>query len=142
MIQDDSSKKGQQTQAHKDAREDSFRLSHSEAQGQHEGFRVSDSFFHQIVNSLEDYAIFTTDKEGTISSWNPGAESIFGYSGEDIIGQNAAIFFIPEDRKKKAPEKVLNTALRDGQAKDEKWHLRKDGSRFWASGFVFPLMSL
>lgn len=135
MVQDGSSKKGQQTPTGNY----SSHFSHSKAQAQHERFRVSDPFFQQVVANLEDYAIFTTDTEGAISSWNSGAEHIFGYSEKEIIGRDAAMLFFPEDRREKAPELELQDAIQKGQTKDEKWHLRKDGSKFWASDIVFPL---
>ncbi|GCE21320.1 PAS domain S-box protein [Dictyobacter kobayashii] len=115
-------------------------LPHSKTHAQqHESFRVSDPFFHQIINSLEDYAIFTTDKDGYISSWNANAEYIFGYLENEIIGQNAAILFDREDQQEKTLEQELQIALKNGKEKSERWHVRHDGSRFWASALVFPL---
>nr|MBA2734492.1 PAS domain S-box protein [Acidobacteriota bacterium] len=68
-----------------------------------------------------------------------GAERFFGYTEEEIIGQNAAILFTPEDRERGAPEQELRTAAAAGRAEDERWHLRKDGSRFWVSGLTMAL---
>jgi PAS domain S-box-containing protein len=135
MVKDDALKRGQQTKIGKD----NSSLSKNETQGQHESFRVSNPFFQQVIDSLEDYAVFTTDKDGDISSWNSGAQHLFGYTEEEIIGQNAAILFILEDRQKKVPEKELEAAIKKGRAEDRKWHLRKDGSRIWVSERVFPL---
>jgi two-component system CheB/CheR fusion protein len=74
-----------------------------------------------------------------VVSWNPGAERIFQYSDAEIIGQSGAILFTPEDREKAEPEKEIQIALAEGSASDERWHIRKDGSRFWASGVMTPL---
>ncbi len=100
---------------------------------------MSEPFFQQVIDSLEDYAVYTTDTDGNVSSWNSGAQHLFGYTEEEIIGHNADILFIPEDKQNNAPAKELEATLKKGQGKDEKWHLRKDGSKFWASGLVFPL---
>jgi PAS domain S-box-containing protein len=89
-----------------------------------------------LSESFDDYAIFSTDLEGNIVTWNPGAEKIFGYADDEIIGRNAAILFVPEDQEKGVPEKETETAKASGRASDERWHLRKDGSRFFASGIM------
>lgn len=102
-------------------------------------FRMSEDFFRQVLDSLEDYAVVTTDKNGDINSWNSGAEKVLGYKEEEIIGRCAELFFTPEDIAAGTPEKELKTALADGRAIDERYHMRKDGSRFWGSGLVFPL---
>lgn len=105
----------------------------------HERFRESDAFFCHLVESLDEYAIFTTDLKGTVSSWNKGAHKILGYKEKEILGKNTSLFFIPEDIAKNAHSNELQIALKKGKAKDERWHVRKDNSRFWGSGLVFPL---
>jgi PAS domain S-box-containing protein len=102
-------------------------------------FRMSEEFFHQVLESLEDYAVVTTDKNGDINSWNSGAENVLGYKEVEVIGISAKIFFTPEDIAIGEPEKELLGALQNGRAIDERYHVRKDGSRFWGSGLVFPL---
>jgi len=62
-----------------------------------------------------------------------------GYSPAEIIGQSGDIIFIPEDVEKGAPQAEANAVREHGRAEDERWHLRKDGTRFWASGVVTPL---
>ncbi|MBD1394018.1 PAS domain-containing protein [Mucilaginibacter glaciei] len=102
-------------------------------------FRMSEDFFRQVLDSLEDYAVITTDKNGDINSWNSGAERVLGYKEKEVIGRSAKIFFTPEDIAAGVPEKELTTALGTGRAIDERYHMCKDGSRFWGSGLVFPL---
>jgi PAS domain S-box-containing protein len=99
----------------------------------------AEEMFRLMVESVQDYAFFATDADGTVVSWNAGAERIFGYTDSEIIGQNASLLFTPEDRARRAPEGELATAAAEGRAEDERWHMRKDGSRFWASGIVTPL---
>ena len=87
-----------------------------------------------LIESTIDYAIFTTDTAGRITSWNTGAERLIGWTEAEALGRLAADVFTPEDRAKGEPEKEMRTAAEHGCAEDERWHMRKDGSRFWASG--------
>jgi PAS domain S-box-containing protein len=79
------------------------------------------------------------DPNGAITSWNVGAEHLFGYAEGEIIGRSADAIFTPEDRAAGALEDERRRARADGRAEDERWHLREDGSRFWASGLLMPL---
>jgi diguanylate cyclase (GGDEF)-like protein/PAS domain S-box-containing protein len=99
----------------------------------------SEELFYLMVESAKDYAIFAMDTEGRVASWNTGAERIFGYAEAEIIGRKVSILFTPEDRECGVPEQELKTAKSLGRAEDERWHLRKDGTRFRSSGMVTPL---
>jgi PAS domain S-box-containing protein len=92
-----------------------------------------------ILDSAKDYAIFTLDTGGHLTSWNPGAERLLGYAEAEIVGQHGRIIFTPEDSAARKPELEMHLALTEGKAENERWHLRKDGSRFWGSGLVMPL---
>jgi PAS domain S-box-containing protein len=89
-----------------------------------------------LVESVKDYVIITMDNDGRINMWNPGAERAFGYTQEEILGESCEILFTPEDRAAGVPEKELKRAREKGKAADERWHLRKDGTRFYASGVL------
>lgn len=102
-------------------------------------FRKDDSFLLRLLESLEDYAVFTTDTVGVINSWNSGAAHLLGYQENEILGKNASILFTPEDRRKKTHEKELLTAAQKGRALDERYHVKKNKEVFWVSGMVFPL---
>ena len=102
-------------------------------------FRMSEDFFRQVLDSLEDYAVITTDKNGDINSWNTGAQKLLGYTEPEVLGLSARIFFTEEDIADAKPEQELKKALSKGRAIDERYHVRKDKSRFWGSGLVFPL---
>jgi PAS domain S-box-containing protein len=95
----------------------------------------------QIVESSTDFAIITFDAGGHITSWNPGAETILGWSPEEAIGQHGRILFTKEDQEAGSPEHEMERALSDGRAVDERLHLREDESRFWGSGLMMPLNS-
>ena len=92
-----------------------------------------------VFESVRDYAIFTSSLDGIVTSWNPGAQRLLGFTAEEIIGQSCDLIFTPEDRARGAPERERETALRDGRAEDRRWHLRKDGTRFWGSGMMMRL---
>ena len=99
----------------------------------------SEERFRLIVERAQEYAIFMIDPQQRISSWNPAAERILGYPESEILGKDGAILFTEEDRAARVPEKEIETAYQGGQAIDERWHVRKDGSRFWASGTMISL---
>jgi two-component system CheB/CheR fusion protein len=92
--------------------------------------------FKLLVESAKDFAIFSVDIKGRVLTWNAGAERILGWSEKEIIGQWGAILFTPEDRAALIPEEELRQAEDTGRATDERWHIRKDGARFWASGVM------
>src|SRR5829696_1244346 len=103
-----------------------------------EALQQSEQRFERLVEAAKDYAIFMTDADGRVSTWNEGAERLFGYGEAEMVCEDASILFTPEDRESGAPERELQKARKEGRAEDERWHMRKDGSRFWASGFVRP----
>lgn len=92
-----------------------------------------------VFNSSIDFAIVVTDRAGWITDWNPGATHVMGWRPEQICGQHAELFFTPEDRATGRVDVEMQMALRDGRASDERWHMRKDGQQFWASGEMMPL---
>src|SRR5215218_726512 len=93
------------------------------------------------IETVKDYAIILLDTGGNVASWNDGAERILGYREEEIFGKSAALIFTPEDRRNREPEREMGEALAAGRAIDERWHVRKDGSRFWGSGVLTVLRS-
>ncbi|MFC7739338.1 HWE histidine kinase domain-containing protein, partial [Roseomonas sp. GCM10028921] len=94
----------------------------------------------QLLESATDYAIITLGTEGRVTSWSAGARRLLGYAEEEILGRSGELFFMPEDRVGGAFRSELWQALDQGRASNERWHLRKDGSRFWASGVMSPLL--
>src|SRR5205809_354114 len=94
---------------------------------------------HLFVDTVEDYAIFLVDREGRMASWNPGVGRMLGFEEAEIVGQPFARIFTPEDIALGVPGRELEKAKREGRAEDNRWHVRKDGSRFWATGVLTPL---
>jgi len=93
-----------------------------------------------ILDSATDYAIITMDRNGCITSWNSGAQAIMGYAEAEILGRSGEVVFTSEDRAGGRFTAELHRALEAGRASNERWHLRRDGTRFWASGLMMPLL--
>ncbi|MFA0944265.1 MULTISPECIES: PAS domain-containing protein [Pseudomonas syringae group] len=92
-----------------------------------------------VFVSAMDFAMILTDTDGVITDWNPGAEQVLGWTAEEMSGQSAERFFTPQDRASGQIDYEMHLALRQGRASDERWHVRKDGQLFWASGEMIPL---
>jgi PAS domain S-box-containing protein len=101
--------------------------------------RASEERLRLLVESAVDYAIFTLTPDSRVSYWNAGAERVFGYAEEEILGRSGAILFTPEDRERGVPEQERRTAEAEGRASDERWHVSKNGTRFYCSGVMTAL---
>jgi len=93
----------------------------------------------KMVSEIQDYAIILLDRDGTILTWNKGAQSIKGYKENEILGQNFRIFYMPRDREEKLPEKLIELAIREGRARHIGRRVRKDGTTFWGSILITAL---
>jgi PAS domain S-box-containing protein len=113
----------------------------TEARKVEQAWRIGEERLRLILESAVDYAIFTVDRAGKLTSWNTGAQRLLGYSEEQALGMDSRIIFTTEDRDAGAPEWEIETAMTQGRAADERWHVRKDGSRFWGSGLMMPLQA-
>lgn len=92
-----------------------------------------------VFDSATEFGIIITDRQGRVTDWNSGAERMLGWSTAEMRGQTIEPIFTPEDRAGNRAEIEMRRARAEGHAQDERWHLRKDGSRFWASGQMMPL---
>jgi two-component system CheB/CheR fusion protein len=99
-------------------------------------------FYSQIIDSLQDYSIFTLDTELKINSWSSGSVSIFGYEAEEVLGEDFDVIFTNKDKANGIPNKEIDKALKEGRAVDNRWHICKDESLFYAYGLVFPLLGI
>lgn len=100
---------------------------------------MDDVQYRQLAAALVEYAVFHVSLNGLVESWNPGAERIFGYTSDEIIGLHGSVLFVPEDVFRGEPEREMKFALETGRAADNRWHLRKDGTHFWANGVMVRL---
>jgi PAS domain S-box-containing protein len=103
------------------------------------GADPTDAQFRLLVESVSDYAIFLLDTAGRVMSWNAGAERIKGYAAGEILGRHFSVFYPPEDRVARMPDRILEHAAKDGRVSAQGWRLRKDGSRFWADVVITAL---
>jgi PAS domain S-box-containing protein len=94
--------------------------------------KKSADFIGSPLEGVKDYAILILDVDGTVKTWNAGAELMKGYRAKEIIGQPFSRFFPPADIQADKPRTLLQKAAQDGRVSDEGWRIRKDGSRFWA----------
>ncbi|WP_263141593.1 PAS domain S-box protein [Pseudomonas sp. RIT-PI-AD] len=104
------------------------------------GSGATDARRHRaIFDSAVDFAIIATDRDGLVTDWNSGAERILGWTAREMRGEAADRYFTPEDRAAGRVSTEMYQALQSGRAYDERWHLKKGGERFWASGEMMPL---
>jgi PAS domain S-box-containing protein len=102
--------------------------------------RRSEERLRLLIAAVKDYAIFVLDPSGVVSTWNPGAARLKGYSADEIIGQHFSRFY-PEDEVRAGKcEAELVTAVQEGRFEEEGWRIRKDGSRFWANVVITPIL--
>lgn len=95
--------------------------------------------YEKMIAEIQDYAIILLDVDGTILTWNKGAQSIKGYKESEILGQNFRIFYLPRDREERLPEKLIDLATKEGRARHIGRRVRKDGTTFWGSILITAL---
>jgi len=105
----------------------------TEVRAAQEALRTNEQHLQLLLDSIVDYAIYTLDATGLVTSWNPGAERAKGYSRDEILGQHFSRFFTEEERAAGRPAHALAVARTTGRFEDEGWRVRKDGTRFWAN---------
>ncbi len=98
--------------------------------------------YRLLVESAKDYAIFMVGTDGRVADWNAGAQRVFGYREEEVVGRHFSVIFTPEDVRRGVPERELKQAASEERGEDERWHARKDGTRFWASVVITALRDL
>ena len=101
--------------------------------------RATEQQFRLWIDGVKDHAIFLLDGDGNIATWNTGAQRIYGYTAEEILGRHRSQFFTVADIAKGEPQRELEEAIRRGQFAEEGWRVRKGGSLFWANGSITPI---
>ncbi|MFC5510023.1 PAS domain S-box protein [Massilia jejuensis] len=92
-----------------------------------------------ILDNLHDYAFIGTDTGRRITEWEAGAEAVTGWTAREALGQSADIIFTPDDRAAGRPDEEAARARATGRSEDRRWHVRKDGGRFFADGMMIAL---
>jgi PAS domain S-box-containing protein len=95
--------------------------------------------YRHVLESISEYAVFLLMPNNVIASWNEGVAQVFGYEREEFVGLSGNAIFVPEDVERSIPQQEMEAAASSGVASDNRWHLRKDGSRFWANGVLSRL---
>ena len=101
--------------------------------------RIGEEWMRLVADSTDDYAIITTDQQGLVTAWNKGAERNFGYTEQDMLGASVDRLYLPDDRLAGVPDGERRGVRAHGRAEDERWYLRKDGSRFYCIGVTTVL---
>ncbi|SDA27902.1 PAS domain S-box-containing protein [Methylobacterium sp. UNC378MF] len=94
-----------------------------------------------LVEAITDYAIYMLDRDGHVTSWNPGARRFKGYAAEEIIGRHFSAFYTDAERAAGVPARALHEAAQTGRFEREGWRVRKDGTQFWAHVIIDPIRS-
>ena len=102
---------------------------------------TDDVRYRLLIEAVTDYAIYMLDPSGVVTSWNPGAQRLKGYTANEIIGQHFSRFYSEEDQKTGLPARALEFASREGKFESEGWRIRKDGTPFWAFVVIDPIRS-
>ena len=118
---------------------DASRVELPEVRGFFGRARQTEEAWRLLMESIKDFAIILLGTDGCIASWNEGASRLLGYADPEIIGKPLAHIFIPEDVLRDLPATELRQAAQKGRSGDDNWLLRRDGTRFWASGVTTPL---
>ncbi|MCE9530552.1 MAG: PAS domain S-box protein [Planctomycetes bacterium] len=100
-----------------------------------------DERFDLLATDAKEYAVFLIEPGGKLVCWNPGAERLFGYRADEIMGQHFSRFFSPEDIRSGQPEHEMKTAADEGRSDSICWQMRKDGTRFWCQSIMTPLLN-
>ena len=98
-----------------------------------------DDLFRHLVDGIRDYAVLVLSPDGNVLTWNQGAEALMGYRKYEVLGTHFSRFYLPEAIQTGLPEQELTAAEKQGRFSGESWHIRKDGSTFWASVSITPL---
>jgi PAS domain S-box-containing protein len=102
--------------------------------------RDEDALHRALLEQVRDHAIFVIGPDGRNRTWNLGVERLLGYGQDEFVGRHTREIFTPEDRAEGVPERELHFAAEEGEASDERWLQRKDGTRLWASGMTTRLL--
>ena len=89
-----------------------------------------------VLTESPDYAVLLLDGGGRIEGWTGAAPQMFGYEADEILGRDYAVIFVPEDVRLDLHHQEMALAATHRRSEDDRWHLRKDGSRFWGSGVL------
>jgi PAS domain S-box-containing protein len=111
----------------------------SERRSAEDDLRRGEERLRLLIEGAIDYAIFTMSSEGIVDSWNSGAQRMFQYTADEVIGHSVEMLFTAEDRAADLPARELRQAYDTGRAAGEWFQVRKDGTWFHCSGTTLLL---
>lgn len=97
------------------------------------------TWVHEALSRTRDFAVIRLDLDGSIVGWHGASRTMLGHAEKDVLGQSFALLFTPEDQDRGIPRLELDVALNSSRSEDDRWHVRKNGSRFWANGLLNTL---
>lgn len=103
--------------------------------------KISETRFRLLVSAVQDYAIYMLDPNGQITTWNEGAEKIYGYPAVEIIGQNVELLYPENEKALDLPQNHLESTQQAGSLEFYSWRIRQDGSRFWGRNTITALFN-
>lgn len=102
---------------------------------------ASEDQLRRAMEGAFEHAVMVLDDAGNVTMWSSGAEKLFGWSAEEMIGQNIERIFTQEDREAGRPRREMEQAEQTGRAEDTRWHLTKTGERVFCSGLMSHIKS-
>src|SRR3954470_23909382 len=106
-----------------------------------QGSKNLDALVQRLFDCSEEHALVILDTAGRIIGWFRGAEITFGFTADEALGKDVSILFTPENLAAGMDRYERNVARTDMEAEDDRWMLRQDGARFWATGVLSPILS-
>jgi PAS domain S-box-containing protein len=112
----------------------------TERRAYEEALRRSEEQLRLMIEAVKDYAIFMLDTGGRVLSWNGGAQTLLGYTAVEAVGHGYDLFFTARDNAEGRPQAEMTTSRLGGRIDTQGWRLRKDGSVFWSTTTVTPVL--
>jgi PAS domain S-box-containing protein len=101
--------------------------------------RESEERYRSLTAQVKDYAIFSTNELGVVTTWNEGCQQVLGYGQEELIGLDSAMLFTPEDRAAGVPADQLREAMDTRAIRNDRWMNARGDRRFYAMGVTTAL---
>src|SRR5687768_10735785 len=99
----------------------------------------ADDLLRLMLDQARDHALILLDPDGVVVAWLASAERIFGYSAAEAVGRSFSVLFTPEDLARGLDRHEMEVARSVGKGEDDRWQVRQDGTRFWATGVLTAL---
>ena len=102
--------------------------------------RQNEAWFNAILTGITDYAMVSLDRRGFIVDWNESIGRVTGFSKTSTVGQPYSIFYPADATTSDRVLDRLHEAEANGWSLDDGWRVRANGSRFWGSAVIVPMI--